>query len=527
MATPPQLRLLRPDERSAAPSGGRRAFPIVADGAGDELGHMLSVHGEWVLSELERHGAVLLRGWHVPTVDAFADAMGELPLRALEDYLPAEAGREPRDAGSDAGSDAAGSRRAATIWPTNSLRRTGAYLSHEILPHTENYYALGMPLSHARAASGPPGAGAPGGSRASPGRPASPPRRHLATSPPASGAAQPPPALCAEPPRVVAFYCERPSWLGGETALFDGAAAFGQLPAALRARLRRRHLVRRRLSLERLQRRHGLGRAELPALRRACAAVGTRLHAHRELGLVELAFERATIDEEALAPIGAGRLGPGLGNRPGAAHFGKGLGKAEEEARLGHPLGEEASAPFRGRLAFNLGELGPPARCALLGGLLRRGLFGGPQWALHRLLWSLALRFDALATALRWFDNLPGLVRHPLAWLRLLAERRRVSGFVADERAPATEESEVAGGARWQRRRTRRRDALGTALGLQSLGECLTEREQARIGRALAEHASCFHWRRGDVLLVDNARVLHDGMPGFGPRRLWVSLLQQ
>ena len=38
-------------------------------------------------------------------------------------------------------------------------------------------------------------------------------------------------------------------------------------------------------------------------------------------------------------------------------------------------------------------------------------------------------------------------------------------------------------------------------------------------------HASVFRWQRGDVLLIDNARVLHDGMPGFGPRRLRVALL--
>jgi len=40
-----------------------------------------------------------------------------------------------------------------------------------------------------------------------------------------------------------------------------------------------------------------------------------------------------------------------------------------------------------------------------------------------------------------------------------------------------------------------------------------------------AAHASVFRWQRGDVLLVDNSRVLHDGLPGFGPRRLWVSMM--
>ena len=37
--------------------------------------------------------------------------------------------------------------------------------------------------------------------------------------------------------------------------------------------------------------------------------------------------------------------------------------------------------------------------------------------------------------------------------------------------------------------------------------------EGEQLGRALAQHASIFSWARGDVLLVDNARVLHDGEP--------------
>ena len=44
---------------------------------------------------------------------------------------------------------------------------------------------------------------------------------------------------------------------------------------------------------------------------------------------------------------------------------------------------------------------------------------------------------------------------------------------------------------------------------------------------ALARSMAAFAWRRGDLLLLDNARVLHDGLPGFGPRRLHVALLAQ
>ena len=44
---------------------------------------------------------------------------------------------------------------------------------------------------------------------------------------------------------------------------------------------------------------------------------------------------------------------------------------------------------------------------------------------------------------------------------------------------------------------------------------------------ALAEHAVAVPWRKGDMLIVDNGRMLHDGLPGAGPRRLRVALLGQ
>ena len=43
---------------------------------------------------------------------------------------------------------------------------------------------------------------------------------------------------------------------------------------------------------------------------------------------------------------------------------------------------------------------------------------------------------------------------------------------------------------------------------------------------ALADQVVAFPWQRGDVLLVDNTRMMHDGLPGVGPRKLHVALLQ-
>ena len=41
-------------------------------------------------------------------------------------------------------------------------------------------------------------------------------------------------------------------------------------------------------------------------------------------------------------------------------------------------------------------------------------------------------------------------------------------------------------------------------------------------GLALQHAAPCL---KGDMLIVDNCRLLHDGLPGAGPRRLRVALM--
>ena len=132
---------------------------------------VLASQSQQLLAALDAHGALLLRGWPVSSAEEFAAAMRALPLKVCTDYFPAEPGRRPLGC---VGEPLEG------VWPTNSLRATGGYLAPEVLPHSENYYAL-------------------------------------------------------RPPRLVAFWCERAPWLGGETALFDGAGALAALALTLGA----------------------------------------------------------------------------------------------------------------------------------------------------------------------------------------------------------------------------------------------------------------------------------------------------
>jgi hypothetical protein len=271
---------------------------------------------------------------------------------------------------------------------------------------------------------------------------------------------------------VIAFYCASAPWLGGETALFDGPLAFHSLPPRLLATLRRRHRIRRIVSLARLQRRHAIGQAQLGALYRAGAAAGARMRlltsesavSNARYGaslrpLLELSFERAVLDESPLPPLvpplatapqpradaeghahdGApkdtlatapqtradaeGHAHDGAYDAPDAHHGahptrGPWASRAPDAHHGAHPTptttrGPWASRAFRGRVAFNFGELGAAARCALLSGLVQRGLFAGWAWALHRALWTLALHSSALACLLGALDAAHGLLCHP------------------------------------------------------------------------------------------------------------------
>lgn len=163
-------------------------------------------------------------------------------------------------------------------------------------------------------------------------------------------------------------------------------------------------------------------------------------------------------------------------------------------------------------ISFNFGELSrrsKAVRLSMLAGLLRSGLFSARYWAAHRLLWSLALQLPLIVgTLLGWLEQVPLWLTRPLSMLRLRAEVRSL--HEAEERAAADAMS------------SRRASASPRST---TLGERLTEGEGEAIARALADQVVTFPWRRGDILLIDNTRMLHDGLPGVGPRKLHVALL--
>jgi len=114
-------------------------------------------------------------------------------------------------------------------------------------------------------------------------------------------------------------------------------------------------------------------------------------------------------------------------------------------------------------------------------------------------------------------------------WLRLLRERRALAAAHAAALAAGSSGGGSGGGkgggegsgkgarradeARRRRAHAQPRGSGGAKAARPTLGEALSPAEGEQLGRALAQHASIFSWARGDVLLIDNARVLHDGEP--------------
>jgi alpha-ketoglutarate-dependent taurine dioxygenase len=151
---------------------------------------------------------------------------------------------------------------------------------------------------------------------------------------------------------------------------------------------------------------------------------------------------------------------------------------------LVHPVTGERS------LAINFtGELGrvgfvPILREAFLSD------YSGMRWAIHRASWrhpGLVQAGENLRTIiLRPKVALPILVKQWLAWLRK-----------SQTIAPKAQEAET-------------------------IGSIFTETDVRLVARLMRRYYSAFRWEKGDILIIDNLKMAHAGMPGFGRRNLKV-----
>lgn len=56
------------------------------------------------------------------------------------------------------------------------------------------------------------------------------------------------------------------------------------------------------------------------------------------------------------------------------------------------------------------------------------------------------------------------------------------------------------------------------SLSLERVGSCFSEQDIKQLAREIRRYYCSCLWHKGDILLVDNRKVAHAGMPGTGPR---------
>ena len=157
---------------------------------------------------------------------------------------------------------------------------------------------------------------------------------------------------------------------------------------------------------------------------------------------------------------------------PRRAHNGKQLVMMYKPSVVEHPLTGE-----RG-LQLNLwGELEELGFAAAVRKAFRQD-YAGLAWAFHRLVW----RFPRLEVL-----DLLGSLHAPKFVLRTLRNRSR------RERPRPLD------------------DRVSTAFSADEID---------RVARAVRRRFSSFTWKRGDLLIIDNLKMAHAGMPGYGPREL-------
>ncbi|VEB34845.1 TauD/TfdA family dioxygenase [Legionella cherrii] len=57
-----------------------------------------------------------------------------------------------------------------------------------------------------------------------------------------------------------------------------------------------------------------------------------------------------------------------------------------------------------------------------------------------------------------------------------------------------------------------------SSLNTVKVGSCFNKEEVKELAQLMRKYYSSCLWKKGDVLLIDNKKVMHAGMPGMGPR---------
>jgi alpha-ketoglutarate-dependent taurine dioxygenase len=238
-------------------------------------------------------------------------------------------------------------------------------------------------------------------------------------------------------PKHINFFCQEPSWLGGETGLINVAKVYADLPGPLQKKLEERAFWVESFPLDEIQKQYS---APLEQIEQFCRDTG--------MEVVEVQGRRYAI--------------------------------FHKPSVIQHPLTQERALAINFAMGLEKFGLATALRSEFL------PAYAGWRWAFHRLNWHV----NPFASLL----DVP-LYRVPDVLVRRFAKSlmRKLSPVAQAEPPPSF-------GAK--------------------LEEAFTSADIELLARSMRQHYSAFKWLAGDVLLVDNLKMAHSGMPGLGARTL-------
>jgi hypothetical protein len=369
-------RFARANERRVPASEPQ--MPLILEPAGTPsakwLWAFLKEHSSPILDDISKYGAVLLRGFDIPTIGDFERTVLSIRgLRGINEVFMSEFGRTIVEGTS-------------FVYHTNTLYKTGGTMLPPLF-HNENCYLPDIP-------------------------------------------------------RYIAFFCIRPSWLGGETGLMNMVGLLSDMRVDLKSKVMNQSFAMAKYRLARVAERY---QRSLEEVREFCARF--------DLPIV---------------------------SRDGCDHV-----AIHKPCVIEHPTTHERALLIHFH-ELNRCGLSQPAQEAFADD------YRGPQWVIHRLCW----RFPTVKS---W-----ALV----IGLLLVKPRRSVLELRAKFAAFRERFGGVMDGAR-----------SDDGPRLRSVFE---PADVKALAASMRRHFSSVTWKPGDVLIIDNLKVAHSGMPGLGPRDLKV-----
>lgn len=149
-----------------------------------------------------------------------------------------------------------------------------------------------------------------------------------------------------------------------------------------------------------------------------------------------------------------------------------------------HPITKKRSLQIN---LFELTTLNPEMRACFMSD------YQGKDWFWHRFVWRLPV--NVLKIIERIYIMFASFVYSPKAALKIF-----LSKIKTHQSAKNIQDN--------------------PAYPLEKVGECFNEKEIKSLAKSIRQFYASFLWQSGDILLIDNKKVMHAGMPGAGPRTI-------